>query len=271
MENNNIINGNCWLACFDILGFTNEVKFAETKDKNNFILGMCEYLYDEIELIKQFEEIEQGLVNIVWFSDTFIFYSPNDSKECLKAIESVVRGFFRTAFTANWHSQYKPTSGCIPIPLRGCLNYGHFYADSRKNIYWGSAFNEAYKLAENQDWIGYALSEKAKSQIDKYHLNYWKTIEPYYKEYNVQMKDIESKKLCAYYAGEHKVSDLDILRERAGSDLADGLFRMWINIKDFDKLCDEQKQKIIKKYENTKKFLSEVYPSIQSLLENIGK
>lgn len=273
MENNkNIIDGDCWVAYFDILGFKGEVEWAE-KNHNKFILSMCECAYEERNLKEKFKEFTNGLVKIICFSDTFIFYSSNDSGECLSAIEHVARQFFRAMFTAKWHAEKEPHSGDIPVPLRGCLNYGHFYADRDKNIYWGSALNEAYELAESQDWIGYVLSEKAKSQIDKCHFNYWKTIEPYYKEYNVPMKDLKTKKLFkkklyAYYAGEYKVSSLDILRDHAGFDLADGLFRMWINIKDNNNLTD--KQKISKKYRNTKDFLLEAYPTLP-ILKDIGE
>lgn len=281
-DNKNIIDGNCWLAYFDILGFKREVEWAEDKKNNNFILSMCECISGEINLKRQFEGFAKGLVNIIWFSDTFVFYSSNDSEECLSAIECIAHQFFRTMFTARWHFEEKWhlenkwPSGNTYVPLRGCLSYGHFYADRDKNIYWGSVLNEAYKLAESQDWIGYVLSEKAKDQMMKCHASYWETIKSCYKKYDVPMKDRKHgspNRLYAYYADE-KIPIYDgsgICNIDHSLDLANGLIWMWNSIKGYDNLCDEQKQKIIKKYENTKEFLLEVYPNSRSLLKDIGK
>src|SRR4030043_26143 len=214
MRNNKIIvSGNCWLAYFDILGFKNEVEFADTdKYKNGeyrkeHVLGICANCSEEIKLLKQFDELEEGFVNVIWFSDTFIFYAPNDSEECLKAIEGISRLFFRTHFTSNWHcgadEKKKQFLSGIPnpihIPLRGCLNYGRFHADPDNSIYWGISLNKAHELAESQIWIGYILSEEAVNQIQKQHTDYWKSIKDCYKKYNIPLKDQKYKSLYAYY------------------------------------------------------------------------
>jgi hypothetical protein len=268
-KTNNVIYGNCWLAYFDILGFKKEVEFADTEKYKNgehrkeYILGVCDNCSEEIKLLKKFEEFEKGLVKVIWFSDTFIFYTPNDSKECLKAIENISGFFFRTHFTGNHHSVKKPAPGTpisIYIPLRGCLNYGRFYADPDNDIYWGTALNKAHELAEGQNWIGYVLSSEAINQIQKYHTDYWEIVKDGYKKYNVPMKNNKYESLYAYA---NKKFHPD-----PGTILGESLVWMWMN---FLGKNEKYEENIIVKYENTKNFLLGIYPDIYDLVKDVGK
>jgi len=122
MECENIINGNCWVAYFDILGFKNDVKHFPPQ-------GVLEKY---IEVLKK---IEKHNVKCKFFSDSFVFYTENDSDESFRRMNMALRFFFRAMFT-----QY--------IPMRGCLNVGQFYVDEEKGIFFGRSLIEAHNLAE---------------------------------------------------------------------------------------------------------------------------
>ena len=47
------------------------------------------------------------------------------------------------------------------IPLRGALSCGDFFAHKESGIFIGPALVDAYRLCEDQDWIGFALSPAA--------------------------------------------------------------------------------------------------------------
>lgn len=249
MESDKIINGNCWVAYFDMLGFKRQVCLTEQNEFNNIL-----YIYEKVlEEIDSKKPIRENLVEARWFSDTFIFYSLNDSEKCMSNIEYIARSFFREMFLKS-----------IPLPLRGCLNYGKFYANKEKGIYFGSALIEAYKLAESQNWIGYVLSEKAEDKMGIYNTQGCQLsggdFRKYYKKYDVPMKG-EKKRFLAY-----AMSRYPSLGNYDSDQLGASLTNMWGYVKHDKKLSSEEKQKIKRKYENTKDFLLELYPNQEKIL-----
>lgn len=248
MEDNDIINGNCWVAYFDILGFEREVNIAEREGEGRVLHAFNKAL-EEIGLHKSFEK--EG-VNTVWFSDTFIFYSFNDSPEL---INIVAQNFSKQMFSNL-------------IPLRGCLNFGRFYADKKRRIYYGSALIEAYKLAESQDWIGYILSKKAVEKMKECYTEdgrlYWNVCKSSYEEYDVPVKD-RKEKLPAYKMG---------FCSNRPPTIVEDLYYYFTQMLNFAKhgiesdanLNREQKQRLLekvkRKYKNTNDFLLKISPSI---------
>ena len=97
-----IINENCWVAYFDILGFKRKVQVAE-KSQSNWILAEYKKVLKTADLFKS------AVDNLVWFSDSFVFYSVNSAESITVAAQC----FFDFMFSAR-------------IALRGCLNYGRF-------------------------------------------------------------------------------------------------------------------------------------------------
>lgn len=247
MENDKIINSNCWVAYFDILGFQREVDIAERKGDGRILHAFNKAL-EEIDWGKPFFKN----VDAAWFSDTFIFYSSDESPE---VISIMAQNFFEQMFSNL-------------IPLRRCLNFGRFYVDKERYIYYGSALNEAYKLAEDQDWIGYILSKKAVEKIKECHTENGRTCWDVYKsnyiEYDVPMKNKEMK-LPAYKMGFY--SDIP---PTIAEDSYYRFTNMWMFAKDAiendTSLTKEQKQETLeqvkRKYKNTSDFLLEICPLI---------
>jgi len=89
----------------------------------------------------------------IWFSDTFVFYSLDDTGNSFAWVDQVARWF--TYFLI-----------CSDIPVRGALSCDDFYADRNNNLYYGPALVEAYEYAEAQDWIGFLLSPSSVLQLD---------------------------------------------------------------------------------------------------------
>jgi len=151
MENEKIINGNCWVAYFDILGFKNETRL------NTGQLSVLAYMYQEAV-----EHINGGLKSIpnfgslydcFWFSDSFLLYSLDDSIRSYNAIRIAATHFFDyMIITKKW-------------VLRGALTAGDFYASRNSNIYLGEALIDAHNFTEKQDWIGLVLTPSAYAKL----------------------------------------------------------------------------------------------------------
>lgn len=141
---------NRWLAYFDILGFSQLIKSTHP----DIILE----LYNEALDLFENEKKDTGLSSL-HFSDTFIFYSSDDTPESYTWIQLVASKFMHSCLKKH-------------IPMRGAITVGEFYVDSEKGIYMGKALIEAYHEAESQDWIGLILTKSAEEKVvGKYALN----------------------------------------------------------------------------------------------------
>ena len=251
MENNKVINSNCWVAYFDILGFRNNVEHFPAE-------GVLE------EYRKVLKEIERHNVNCKFFSDSFVFYTENDSEDSFRRIDAALKFFFSAMF-----NQY--------IPMRGCLNVGHFYVDEEKGIFLGRSLVEAHDLAEGQNWVGFILSEKVGERLYDFNAKdsklYRDELKKHYVEYQVPFKKKMKRSLLVFnltidpylsnaqaqqYQSE-LLNSLDTmkyisiihLRKRMKSKELIGL-----------KKCHEYKN-VNTKYKNTKDFLLYVYPTLK--------
>lgn len=189
MENNNIINGNCWVAYFDILGFKNRLSkvlgYSKTDEEVPPAMDAFVEVYYKT-ILRKLQEKGKWLpdkVSIHWFSDTFLLYTFDDSPESFLCIERSARHFFSKII-------------CKRIPLRGALGIGAFYADKENGIFLGPALIDAYQYAEKQHWIGLVLTPKACSESQK-----WNLCPPDRGKYikcDVPMKGGEIEELFAY-------------------------------------------------------------------------
>lgn len=251
MENNkNIINGNCWVAYFDILGFCYIVK--------SFPL---EFVREEYK--KALREIEK--YNVIckskFFSDTFIFYTENDSQDSYRRIRAASTIFFRAIFLRSKTPKF---------PMRGCLHVGQFYADEEDGIFFGPALIDAYEKAEGQNWIGFVLSKKAREKSEAYESAGSKlNNEQWFLEYEVPYKK-EPKRLLTY-----KMKTIAV----NGNAIKLHQNRLWSALKEMEHtarlmflkengnkiICEKcpEYRKISTKYQNTRKFLLYAYPALK--------
>ena len=255
MKNNKIINGNCWVVHFDILGFSKMVK----KFPVWFVQEECK------------KALEKGKrynikCKFKFFSDSFIFYTEDEAMNSFSCIEGTSSLFFRAMFLGR-------------IPMRGCLNWGHFYADEENGIFFGLAQIEAYKLAEGQNWIGFVLSEKAREKLAGFEPTGIKSgYKNRYAEYSVPYKkEPKLRNLLTYNlnllttignTGQAKSQQYALLE---ALDYMKYVARMLstkrgIQGEDVEKSSDYEE--IITKYDNTEKFMFWLYPALKERAKN---
>lgn len=162
MENDKIINANCWVAYFDILGFKNMVLDFKTQYGGEHLdVFVSNYYFDILNEAKKRVERYKKLVDRIehtWFSDTFLFYTPIDEQGYVAvAIESLARQFLL---------------GCVwkRFPLAGALSTGAFFANKHESAFVGPGLIDANEYSEKQDWIGLVLTPNACSELQKFNL-----------------------------------------------------------------------------------------------------
>jgi hypothetical protein len=180
MEGKKIINGNCWVAYFDIIGFKNLLKdslgqYKTIEDVTIAMDSFVEYVYYDI--LRKLEEKGKywpDKVSVHWFSDTFFLYTFDGSRESLNGIETLAPHFLVDVISANLAA------------LRGALSFGAFYANKENGIFLGPALIDAYQYAEKQHWIGFVITPKACSELQK--INFYPPDRGKYRECDVPVK-----------------------------------------------------------------------------------
>ena len=152
-----------WFCYLDLLGFTDLVH-------NNDIANVMPIYGDVLATLKNATpRIKPGRIIFSWFSDTFILYSGGHSAQDFARIESVGRVFFERLIIRG-------------VPVRGALTYGGLYSQSARNIFVGPALIDAYRYAENQDWLGFILTPRAIVRMEEIGLPIEER--PFYRQVN---------------------------------------------------------------------------------------
>src|SRR5208282_580877 len=133
-----------WVSYFDLLGF---VEFVQ---KHQLVEVFSETLYCLRE--QKINARLIGRVKCAWFSDTFLFYSPDDSRRSFQEIDHASRWFF------DWLVEQQ-------MPARGAMAFGDFYPDKVNNIFLGKALADAAKCGEKYNWLGFVLHRSALKQM----------------------------------------------------------------------------------------------------------
>jgi hypothetical protein len=240
MEEEKIINGNCWVAYFDILGFKSEIPLYTGQ------LSVLAAMYKEaVEHINngELKSIPNfgSLYDCSWFSDSFLLYSLDDSVKSYNAICIVATHFF------NYMINIKKWL------LRGALTVGDFYADRNSNIYLGEALIDAHNFTEKQDWIELVLTPNAYAKLVASGNPFTWVDGKGFREYDVPIKRricddgleqiaLNCEKLWAYY---YRTNDVQ-------RDMIMDLLRSACNRT--DRLAIQHRRK----YENTLRFYEEI-------------
>jgi hypothetical protein len=90
-------------------------------------------------------------LNHVFFSDSILFYSKDDSSESFNAFVRTCTEFMNVMVTG------------VSLMIRGGISYGEFYVDTKTNAYIGQALLDAYELEERIDWMGLCIDDSAAS------------------------------------------------------------------------------------------------------------
>ena len=105
-----------WIAYIDLLGTKKLIYGNKAKD----IFSVYRKAIEEFK--NQSGKMEE--MNSIWFSDTFILYSEDNS----------VNGYSELEHLARWFHYYLIQEG---IPVRGAISYGGFYCDKENNLFFG--------------------------------------------------------------------------------------------------------------------------------------
>ncbi len=219
MEKDKIISGDCWVVCFDILGFSKKVKDIENYPDifvDNFYRKILE---TSIQICNSNNKV-LSQVHFLWFSDTFVFVTEDDSFGSYVAVNLLSREFFDTQIK-RYH------------PLQGAISVGKIYYSKDENIIIGMPLIDAYKWASGQNWIGFILTPSADEKLKElnHHPDRTKFV-----RYNVPFKD-NSERLFAY--------NMDIQSNRENLVVR--------AIRDMQKRAKNTNYKV--KYDNTIKFV----------------
>lgn len=242
MESNKIINGNCWVVCFDILGFKDQILGYEKVYGVGKLDGFANIIYKEIlnTLQKDVDKYFKDIVFTCWGSDTFVLYTPDDSIQSFSVISSVAIAFCR-----------RMIMHCSSYMVRGALGTGQFYADKQNNIFLGSALINAYEYAEKQNWIGLVVTLCAEKKV--YDLESSHNIQHHTLLYNYVKYDVPIKKKETRNGIKCIVEDTEKLYAARIQDCP-GINRFFQ-----PRSKDGPQKEWVKKYEHTREFF-EKYP-----------
>ena len=229
---NSIVNGTCWLAYFDVLGFRRQVlEFVRGAPGGNLDVFVKTYYVPIIECIerelKSQRRYRRCSFEHAWFSDTFLFYVPDDgSPDSYMTIDAVARHFLSSMLREK-------------TPFRGALAVGELYADKRNSIFVGDALIEAYTYAEKQDWIGLVMAPSVPKRLKGSPLDPTERHSDYV-VYDVPTKGKELERLFAHKI--HKYPGVETSIERMA--------------KEAETRCPtEYRSAYAVKYENTLRFI----------------
>ena len=232
MNQNNSGYKRLWLSYFDLLGFRDRIKNRDAYDIYN--------TYNEALTAAKRNSEKDGKdptsVYCRFFSDTFFFYTKDYSRDAFVNIESVSRLFFTEMIMRR-------------IPLRGSMTVGNFYINENEGIFFGPALIEAYDCSEEQNWLGFVLTENAEKQMAKYNANGQTVLDiykqHYYTEYDVPCKNNYTTKVLAF---KMNFSGKELPKKEEDYPLLDNVVKMKNSLQ---RIEPEYK----KKYENTEKFI----------------
>jgi hypothetical protein len=171
----------CWVACFDILGFRN---LMSVEDDDSRAYGVRVDYEETIEnLENSCREYEEGALDYCWFSDTFLMFTPDDSASAYCVIQFAAKHFIE-------HCIYSR------IPMRGAISVGSFMRTRDNRSFIGKAFLEAFEYAEDQDWIGLLITPTAMTKAAAYGLS--PTHHDFVRSKKIPMRKFSSEDVVAY-------------------------------------------------------------------------
>lgn len=142
----------CWLAYFDLLGFADLCDKSEAVKK--LLVRDYDMIVEELKRITSDTLKYASLANPVWFSDSFLIYTEDESE----------KGFLSVITSAKRFSELIITRPGIILPACGVISFGKFFANKEKNIFMGKALVDAVRMQEQLRIVGLFITPEAISQ-----------------------------------------------------------------------------------------------------------
>ena len=145
-------NGKRFVAFFDILGFGSWVETAGSMEVFTYVRGFLNLMVraslpGSVVNPDMSVDVPESDLGYVTFSDSIVFFSRDDSYDCLKTMLAVCGEFMNAVI-------------CGPSRMiRGAIAYGEFYVDPEANAYVGQALIDVYRLEGRQDWLALSMHD----------------------------------------------------------------------------------------------------------------
>lgn len=148
--------GERFVAFFDLLGFGSWLNSDGSLEVFTYVRGFLNLMIRASlpgsvvhpDMAVTVKDANIGFIN---FSDSIVFYSRDDSLQCLETMLKVSGEFMNAVITGPSRM------------LRGGIAFGDFFADPEANAYVGEALVAAYKLEGAQEWLGCSLAPSVTS------------------------------------------------------------------------------------------------------------
>ena len=185
-------NAKRWVGYFDLSG----IRKLMTDKGGHF--AVFEAYSKAIEEAKKHCKLFPAMSHVC-FSDSFIFYTIDESIESFGAISEVAYYFICNLIAARF-------------PVCGAIACGSFYADNSNKLFFGKALIEAYDYEEAQGWTNYILCPSTVSRLKElqFHfgrLNYALAMIPYKDTCQTKKKATLEKQLPACVVGQRSGND----------------------------------------------------------------
>ena len=151
-----VAEGKRFVAFFDILGFESWVESDGSKEVFTYVRGFLNLMIrsslpGSVVHPDMSVDLMESAIGYINFSDSIVFYSRDDSYDCLKTMLLVCGEFMNIVI-------------CGPSRMiRGALAHGDFYADPASNAYVGQGLIDAYRLEGMQDWLAFSLDHSVEA------------------------------------------------------------------------------------------------------------
>ncbi len=138
----------CWIAVFDILGFKNMICRVDHEVSR----GLLEDNLDELIEILNSDSANNGQIDYLIFSDTFVILAPDIEPKSYPWFLRVCKDLIVKSIN-------------IEMPLRGAVGVGPLFFSQHPPILLGEPFVDTYEYCEDQDWVGLLLTPSATSAL----------------------------------------------------------------------------------------------------------
>lgn len=173
-------------------------------------------------------------ISCINFSDSIVFYTRDDSEQCLETMLTVSGEFMNSVITGPSRM------------IRGAIAHGDFLADPTANAYVGQALVDAYLLEGSQDWLSCSIARSVESRpgFEALRLKYPNFIV----KALVPLKNTSDIPYCLNWADSDFFSDTYFNAERG---LADCESKAMISVAD----NYSEREKLVMRMSNTRMFI----------------
>ena len=149
-------SGKRFVAFFDLLGFGSWLDSDGSQEVFTYVRGFLNLMIraslpGSVVHPDMTVTVNDASIGFINFSDSIVFYSRDDSLQCLDTMLRVSGEFMNAVITGPSRM------------LRGGIAFGDFFADPEVNAYVGEALIAAYKLEGAQEWLGCSLAASVTS------------------------------------------------------------------------------------------------------------